>query len=164
MITAPTFVYRLFDASDRLLYVGVSSNLGTRFKAHAKDKNWWPDVVRFSLVQHADRVEALAAELAAIRSERPLHNIVGAVAEMTPELITLINARQKWDRWEEQMKATRTDVEAHIVAALKAGAKVSVVDALSPFTPRHTSGIARRHGIEPRKRRARDRAASPSAS
>jgi len=39
-------VYRLYDADSNLLYVGCTKYLANRLKAHSKDKEWWPDVVR----------------------------------------------------------------------------------------------------------------------
>ena len=72
----------------------------------------------------------------------------------TPEIAALRAARRRHDRHEAKAKEIRDELEAAIVAALKAGEKVTKVDELSPFSPRYTLEIARRHGIEPRKRRA----------
>lgn len=71
-----TAVYRLRDAADRLLYVGISDDPLRRWPEHAKDKPWWQDVANFSIEWFGSRPEAFAAEALAIKSERPLHNIV----------------------------------------------------------------------------------------
>ncbi|GAA2929604.1 GIY-YIG nuclease family protein [Streptomyces enissocaesilis] len=71
----PTALYRLRDQSGTLLYVGITNNLGWRWKTHAADKEWWPEVVTRSIEWFPTRSHALAAEAAAIRAEQPLHNI-----------------------------------------------------------------------------------------
>ena len=76
---APTALYRLYDAEDRLLYVGISGDLKERLKTHASLKPWWPDVVRKTVQWYATRADAAEAEIKAIGSERPLHNVAGAV-------------------------------------------------------------------------------------
>lgn len=74
---APVALYRLFGAANDLLYVGITDSPRIRFAEHAKDKPWWPDVVRKTVTWCDDRKAACAAELAAIRDEGPAHNIAG---------------------------------------------------------------------------------------
>jgi hypothetical protein len=73
----PTLLYRLYGVSDLLLYVGITEDLKTRFATHASLKRWWPEVTRKTVELHAKRDDAAEAELAAIRTEDPLHNIAG---------------------------------------------------------------------------------------
>ena len=74
LMVQPT-VYRLLDAEGALLYVGSTNNVGSRLRAHAADKAWWPQVSTVE-VDHFDTMQkALKAEAKAIRSERPRHNI-----------------------------------------------------------------------------------------
>jgi predicted GIY-YIG superfamily endonuclease len=80
----PTSVYRLFDADDRLLYVGCSEYWNLRINAHRRDKDWFPTVTRTTVERFPTREEALAAELAAIRTEAPIHNVRGKVQEKQP--------------------------------------------------------------------------------
>lgn len=75
--SAPTTLYRLFDTEGALLYVGIAGNPGRRWEQHRKDKPWWGDVASTRLEHFATREEAAAAELEAIRTEDPRHNIVG---------------------------------------------------------------------------------------
>lgn len=70
-------VYRMFDASGRLLYVGMTGDAGTRFGDHAA-KRWFPLVETIKLEWHPDKAAARAAERQAIRSERPRYNIAEA--------------------------------------------------------------------------------------
>lgn len=72
-----TTLYRLHDAADALLYIGIAGNPGRRFQQHRGDKPWWGEVARVILEHHPTRAAALAAELHAIRTEHPRHNIAG---------------------------------------------------------------------------------------
>lgn len=69
-----TAVYRLYDAPGGLLYVGVAEDFDARFRQHAHDKPWWPDVRHRDVIWFACRLDALAEEAKAIESEQPLHN------------------------------------------------------------------------------------------
>lgn len=72
----PHFVYRLYDADDALLYVGMTYDPRNRRQGH-KRKEWWPEVARFRLTVYSDKATALRAESQAIRAEHPVHNIRG---------------------------------------------------------------------------------------
>jgi predicted GIY-YIG superfamily endonuclease len=74
--TRPHALYRFYDASDVLLYVGITVDPGARFKKHGGDKPWWSEVDRISIDHFATRQEALAAERKAIKEEQPLHNVI----------------------------------------------------------------------------------------
>lgn len=69
-----TALYRLYDIQGVLLYVGVSDELKTRFKAHAASKTWWPSVHSRRIEWFDDRAVAEDAERAAINDEHPLWN------------------------------------------------------------------------------------------
>jgi predicted GIY-YIG superfamily endonuclease len=75
-VDTPTALYRLRDKGGTLLYVGISSDPLRRWPEHASDKPWWSDVSDLSLEWFEDRPAALAAEARAIRTEKPLHNVV----------------------------------------------------------------------------------------
>lgn len=70
-------VYRAYDAAGRLLYVGCSSDVDTRLKAHATDSSWWPFHARVERVSYLARAEAEAAEAEAIATEYPRWNVIG---------------------------------------------------------------------------------------
>jgi mRNA-degrading endonuclease RelE of RelBE toxin-antitoxin system/predicted GIY-YIG superfamily endonuclease len=70
-----TSVYRIYDASQALLYIGVTATVGTRWQAHAGLQKWWPEVQHQTVTWYSTRSEALEAERLAIRAERPLHNV-----------------------------------------------------------------------------------------
>jgi predicted GIY-YIG superfamily endonuclease len=72
----PTALYRLRNNADDLLYVGISGDPLRRWTQHAADKEWWPEVSHFNIAWFERREAALAAEAAAIRTEKPVHNVV----------------------------------------------------------------------------------------
>lgn len=73
-----TALYRLYSASDKLLYVGISKHPKWRMKEHAQGKWWWWQVHRGTIEYFEDRASAAEAELAAIRTEAPIYNLSGA--------------------------------------------------------------------------------------
>lgn len=72
-----TALYRLYDAEDRLLYVGITVNLQDRMSDHQK-QSWWLRVASRTVTLHASRREAAKAEMVAIHDEHPLLNLTGA--------------------------------------------------------------------------------------
>lgn len=72
----PHDVYRVFDASGALLYVGCSVNVFARLKEHRKWAEWWPEAVRGSVHRYPNRLHALGVEARAIRNECPRDNKV----------------------------------------------------------------------------------------
>lgn len=70
-------LYRHFDADGSLLYVGMSLDVMNRTRSHALSA-WWNDVATITIERFETKEQAAAAELHAIRTERPLHNRAGA--------------------------------------------------------------------------------------
>lgn len=68
-------VYRLFDASGELLYVGMSWNPSWRWVYHRRTKDWWPEVAHAEVILYPDELAARKAETACIKSESPRYNI-----------------------------------------------------------------------------------------
>lgn len=71
-----TAIYRLYNADNQLLYVGISRDPDARWKAHRYEepKAWCALVASRSLEWLDSREDALAAEATAIKSERPRFN------------------------------------------------------------------------------------------
>ena len=67
-------LYRLFDADDQLLYVGISRNWRERFHAHEKAQPWWNEVTKITLERFDSREAVAEAERVAIKVERPTKN------------------------------------------------------------------------------------------
>jgi hypothetical protein len=68
-------LYRFYDSSDVLLYVGISMTPWERFRQHRHDKPWWDDIVTIRKEEYPSRDAVKDAERCAIVAERPLHNI-----------------------------------------------------------------------------------------
>lgn len=83
-------LYRMYDRGNRLLYVGISFNAGTRATQHATDKPWWPHVATIT-VEHLSCPwdEALAIEKRTIHAERPIHNKIHNTGDEYVERLTL---------------------------------------------------------------------------
>jgi predicted GIY-YIG superfamily endonuclease len=69
-----TALYRLYNEHGSLLYVGISAKPDSRFKQHASDKAWWPEVARKAVEWYETRRNAEAAEIAAIKANAPHYN------------------------------------------------------------------------------------------
>lgn len=68
-------LYRQFDASGALLYVGIADDPRARMRRHAAQSAWASLIARVTLDHFEDREKAEAAERQAIFEEKPLHNI-----------------------------------------------------------------------------------------
>jgi hypothetical protein len=87
--TKPTALYRLFNVTGDLLYIGIASDPEERFRAHSKVQPWWPDVASRQVEWHEDRWKADDAETIAIAIERPERNFASKNAptiDLTPHL------------------------------------------------------------------------------
>lgn len=68
-------LYRFFDASGELLYVGITMNPVGRWASHRTEKPWWSEVATITLESHPSREAVERAERDAIRAERPRYNV-----------------------------------------------------------------------------------------
>ncbi len=78
-----TALYRFFAADGQLLYIGITIDVASRWLDHAKGKKWWREVKSATIEHYSTREEAAAAEESAIRSEKPLWNIMFAMPVST---------------------------------------------------------------------------------
>ncbi|HEU5108316.1 MAG TPA: hypothetical protein VFT95_07140 [Micromonosporaceae bacterium] len=72
--TKPHALYRFYDRTDALLYVGISMDLPARLRSHRREKPWWVEIAHITVELHESRRAALAAEAVAIAEEKPLYN------------------------------------------------------------------------------------------
>lgn len=77
-------LYRHYDASGVLLYVGISLASVSRLMQHRRDSGWFDKITNITIEHYPTRVAALRAERAAIKSENPKHNISHARPKRTP--------------------------------------------------------------------------------
>lgn len=68
------YVYRLFDADGRLLYIGATYHVPARLKAHRYNTPWFSEVASVEYQTFPNRRAAFAAEAKAIHAEDPLYN------------------------------------------------------------------------------------------
>lgn len=80
----PTFVYKAYDATGALLYVGMSVSPWARLKAHAGASEWWGDTAHVVITGYADRISAHDAEIRSIHIDGPAHNRQRYPATATP--------------------------------------------------------------------------------
>jgi predicted GIY-YIG superfamily endonuclease len=71
-----TTVYRMFDYQNKLLYVGISNRVDMRIEQHRATKEWFWRVDRITTMTYPNRQAALDAEKFAIKTEKPIYNIV----------------------------------------------------------------------------------------
>jgi hypothetical protein len=69
-----TALYRLFDADDRLLYLGIAKLPEFRWARHAHVQPWWHLVARKTVVWYPSRGEAAIAEEELTATEKPLYD------------------------------------------------------------------------------------------
>ena len=100
-----TSLYRYFDASGELLYIGITSRRTGRSLQHAGEKDWWGEVARAEWEHFASREEALAKEQEAIKNEHPLHNVIGNLRRYRVELPDADYLQEALARWPNGMDA-----------------------------------------------------------
>lgn len=74
-VPSPTVLYRFFDESGTLLYVGISNSVTRRIAEH-HDQPWARSWTSMTGSPYPDRTSAERAERMAIRNENPLYNKV----------------------------------------------------------------------------------------
>jgi len=70
-----TDVYRIYNKSKKLLYVGVSLNALSRYYDHLRTTKWAKESAYIKIQHFSSRDEALKEEKEAIRKEAPKFNI-----------------------------------------------------------------------------------------
>ena len=93
--TTPHFLYRFYDRTDTLLYIGITNDPKTRFKWHRKNQPWWPDVDerKTRVAFYPTREAVLDAERKAIVAENPLYNDQHNLTVDTPTSIAIEEAK-----------------------------------------------------------------------
>jgi predicted GIY-YIG superfamily endonuclease len=71
-------LYRYYDNSAQLLYVGITGDNTKRQAQHRRGSFWFGEIASATFEHFEDRALALSAESVAIRNEKPKHNIQGA--------------------------------------------------------------------------------------
>jgi hypothetical protein len=75
-MTAPTDLYRAYDADNKLLYVGISLSAFDRLIEHKRHSGWASKMVTMTVERFPTREIAAWEEIRAIQEEHPLWNRV----------------------------------------------------------------------------------------
>lgn len=67
-------VYRLYDAENNFLYVGITVQLRPRIRNHCRTSEWAKDIHRVEIEYGFNKGKALQREREIILAEDPLHN------------------------------------------------------------------------------------------
>lgn len=71
----PHYVYRVYDSTGALIYVGCTKNLFARLQIHQGNAWWAPQAAKVVARVFPTQSDALAVEKRAIKSEHPKWNI-----------------------------------------------------------------------------------------
>lgn len=88
-------LYRFYDASEELLYVGVSNEPWRRRKRHSVTQPWYPRVRHQAITWLDSEDAALRAETRAIRAERPAFNVRGAIRPVRARVTLHVGLMQR---------------------------------------------------------------------
>jgi predicted GIY-YIG superfamily endonuclease len=75
MTKQKTDLYRHYNKSGKLLYVGISNSAIYRLQQHRSGSHWYDEIANVTIEKFPDRTAALNAEFKAIQTEKPAHNI-----------------------------------------------------------------------------------------
>lgn len=71
----PHRLYRFFGEGGVLLYIGITDDLPTRLSSHRREKSWWREWRGITATPYPSRQALEAAEIEAIKAEKPLYNV-----------------------------------------------------------------------------------------
>jgi len=75
-------LYRHYDKTNQLLYVGISISALTRLASHKGNSHWFESISRVDIEQCTDRKNAVIKEKEAIQCEWPLYNIIHNLVDL----------------------------------------------------------------------------------
>jgi hypothetical protein len=122
-----TYLYRHFDASGVLIYVGATWNPALRDRVHAKESQWYRLVASTTLEVYPNVEAAAEAEIIAIEKEHPLFNKRegGVGLRKDREQTTVLSFRisiteaDALDKVAKRLRINRTDMLRRLLRNLK---------------------------------------------
>lgn len=87
-------LYRLYNADGDLLYIGITLNPFKRISEHKRTKEWFDEVANIRLERFPTLAAVAAAEIEAIRTEKPRENITYNNSSVTVEKARLAEAKK----------------------------------------------------------------------
>ena len=147
-----TALYRLYDSTEALLYVGVTGDPRRRFRQHERDKPWWPQVATRDIEWFPDKRSALDTERDTVRNDAPRYNQRGTIwfppelGDCTAEMETIsglkVNTAELLDRVASTGKPIVITVQGRAVAAL-APLQLAMTGTTATSDTDHTQGASR---------------------
>lgn len=139
-----TAVYRLFDANDELLYVGMANRPGERWGEHST-RPWWHEVIRTQIDWYDTREAAAAVEANAIRYEDPRYNEIQPDIDGTDLKGTRRGPRPK-PRSAPPRRTVAVQIDAKIYSEVQRRAKadgITAPEAMRLLATRYAHGSIR---------------------
>jgi len=141
-----TALYRFFDASGRLLYIGISLQQVARQRQHRASSEWYQDIARSTVEWHPSRSSAADAERLASQAERPGWNRAFNRKRTATEADAI---RRRW--WNRGITRRRRAEEAAAAEAARRQAQRVAERARSESAPcSHAAGVVCRKCTDPR--------------
>lgn len=112
-------LYRHYDSSGTLLYVGVSLSALVRLGQH-EASHWFDSIARVEIQRFANRQEVLEAERVAVATENPLHNVI------------------RFKTRAKSIKTLRAEMQAEKLAAAAAESRQAIVKRFVSFEPMYS--------------------------
>lgn len=106
------YLYRHFDASGPLLYIGVSLSVMRRLEQHKDCSSWFKTISNITIESFPTRNDALKAERSAILKEKPLYNIMGSKSDPKDDAASREESRRALLRRIVQFKPVYSLIEA----------------------------------------------------
>jgi Nuclease subunit of the excinuclease complex len=158
-----TAVYRFYDKTGTVIYVGISNNPAVRLTQHAADKPWWGEVV-------TREIEWFPARQAAECEERRLIGALGPRwnrAPGMPDPSSTVDPRKarkrpgweppaqmyalfaRYEQEQAQTAATRDELEALIIAEMMTGVSADRMAKFLPWEAPVFRKVGKKGGVPP---------------
>jgi GIY-YIG catalytic domain. len=86
-------VYRIYNAADELIYIGMSYEPAVRARVQRREKAWGHEIDRYEVDWHPNRATSQRAEEELIKEFRPRYNVVHTPAHKVRSLEYISRAR-----------------------------------------------------------------------
>lgn len=120
-----THLYRLYDASDALLYAGIATDVKRRLAEHRSSKSWFGQVARVEAEEYASRWRAALAELSAGRGR--YGHLPGGIGKkmatsMTEQELSEAAVHPAYAKWSDGILARQWGLPVQLIRELRAEA------------------------------------------
>jgi len=97
-------LYRLWNAENKLLYIGISKSAMVRLSEHQQTKEWATEIHNITLEYFDSRELCLLAESKAIKSEKPKYNIAHNQQYPEPQIL-----KEDFKNFNDRSRLTRQE-------------------------------------------------------